>query len=150
MKYWDKIKIILRWKVTPHALNILKLLFFKWNFKIHKALLTLSGLCFMTKILHVEKSFSFWKESESESPSVMSNSLWPHGLYSTWNYPGQKTGVGSLSFLQMICPTQGLNPGLPHFRQILYQVSHQGSSSCFGLYQLNCPEGLQNPLQGWC
>ena len=34
---------------------------------------------------------------------------------------------GSLSLLQGIFPTQGLNPGLPHSRQILYQVSHKGS-----------------------
>ena len=30
----------------------------------------------------------------SESHSVMSDSLWPHGLYSLWNSPGQNTGVG--------------------------------------------------------
>ena len=57
----------------------------------------------------------------------MSDSLQPHGLYSPWNSPGQNTGVGSLSLLQGIFPTQGLNPGLPHFRQILYQLSHLGS-----------------------
>ena len=34
----------------------------------------------------------------SESHSVVSDSLWPHGLYSPWNSPGQDTGVGSLSF----------------------------------------------------
>ena len=56
----------------------------------------------------------------SESRSVMSDSLWPHGLYSTWNSPGQNTGVGSLSLLQEIFPTQGLNPGLPHCGQILF------------------------------
>ena len=37
------------------------------------------------------------------------------------------TGVGSLFLLQGIFPTQGLNPGLPHCRQILYQLSHKGS-----------------------
>ena len=57
----------------------------------------------------------------------MSNSLGPHGLYSAWNYPGQNTGVGSLSHLQGIFPTQGLGPSLPHCRQILYQLSHKGS-----------------------
>ena len=62
-----------------------------------------------------------------ESCSVMSNSLWPHGLYSPWNSPGQNTGVGSLSLLQGIFSTQGLNPGLLHCRQILYQLSHKGS-----------------------
>ena len=40
---------------------------------------------------------------------------------------GQSTEVGSLSLLQEIFPTQGLNPGLTHYRRILYQLSHQGS-----------------------
>ena len=43
--------------------------------------------------------------------------------------PGQNTGVGSRSLLQQIFPTQGLNSGLPHCRQILYQLSHKGRSS---------------------
>ena len=57
----------------------------------------------------------------------MSDSLRPHGLYSPWNSPGQNTGVGSLSLLQGIFPTQGSNPGLPHCREILYQLNHKGS-----------------------
>ena len=60
----------------------------------------------------------------SESHSVVSDSLQPHGLYSPWNSPGHNTGVGSLSLLQGIFPTQGSNPGLPYCRQILYQLSH--------------------------
>ena len=51
----------------------------------------------------------------------------PLYLYKPWNSPGQNTGVSSRSLLQGIFPTQGLNPGLPHCRQILYQLSHQGS-----------------------
>ena len=35
--------------------------------------------------------------------------------------------MGSLSFLQGIFPIQELNPGLLHFRWILYHLSHQGS-----------------------
>ena len=65
--------------------------------------------------------------SESESCSVMSNSLLPHGLYSPWNSPGKNTGEGNLSLLEGIFPTQKSNPGLPHCRQILYQLSHKGS-----------------------
>ena len=53
--------------------------------------------------------------------------LWPHGLYSPWNSLGQNTGVGSLSLLQGIFPTQESNPGLLHCRWILYQLSHKGS-----------------------
>ena len=71
---------------------------------------------------------------ESESHSVISNSLRPHGLfaspwtiYSLWDSPGQNTGVDSLSFLQGIFPTQGSNPSLLHSRLILHQLTHKGS-----------------------
>ena len=64
---------------------------------------------------------------ETESCSVVSNSLRPHGLYSPWNFLGQNTGMGNLSLLQGIFPTQGSNSGLLHCRQTLYQLSHKGS-----------------------
>ena len=67
------------------------------------------------------------KLTESESCSVVSDSLWPHGLHSLWNSPDQNTGVGSLSLLQGIFPTQGSNPGLLHCRWILYQLSYHGT-----------------------
>ena len=50
--------------------------------------------------------------------------------------PGQNTGVGGLCLLQGIFPTQGLNPGLPHCRHILYQLSHKGS-----------PEGIKGDAE---
>ena len=59
----------------------------------------------------------------------MSNALQPHGPYSPWNPPGQNTGVGSLSLLRGVFPTQSLNPGILHCRRILYQLSYQGSHS---------------------
>ena len=43
--------------------------------------------------------------------------------------PCHNSGVGSLSLLQGIFPTQGLNPGVPHCRQILYQMSHKHCDS---------------------
>ena len=46
-----------------------------------------------------------------------------------WDSPGKNTGVGCHFLLQGSFPTQGLNPGPLHCRQILYQLSHQGSSS---------------------
>ena len=71
--------------------------------------------------------------------SVMSESLRPHGLQPArflcpWNFPGKNTGVGCHSLLHRVFPTQGSNPGLPHCRQILYQLSH--------------PEAQEN-LSGW-
>ena len=65
-----------------------------------------------------------WK---SENGSVMSDSLRPHGLYSSWNSLGQNTGVGSFYLLQGIFPTHGSNPDLPHCGWILYQLSRKGS-----------------------
>ena len=44
-----------------------------------------------------------------------------------WDFPGKHTGVGCHCLLQEIFPTQGLNLGLPHCRQTLYCLSHQGS-----------------------
>ena len=67
------------------------------------------------------------KASESESRSVLSDSLRPHGLYSPWNSPGQNIGVGSLSLLQGIFLNQGSNSGLLNCRQFLYQLSHKRS-----------------------
>ena len=64
---------------------------------------------------------------EGETRSVMSDSFWLHEWHSPWNSPGQNTGVGSLSLLQGIFLTQGLNPGIPPCRRILYQLSHKRS-----------------------
>jgi len=46
----------------------------------------------------------------------------------------KNTGVGSLSLLQGIFPTQGLNPSLSHCRRILYQLSHKGSPITAGFF----------------
>ena len=49
---------------------------------------------------------------------------------SPWNSPGKNTGVDCCSLVQGIFPTQGSNPGVkPHYRQILYHLSHHGSPS---------------------
>ena len=58
------------------------------------------------------------------------------------DYPGKNTGAGCHALLQGIFPTQGLNPGIPHCKLILYCLSHQGSpkdvymfiSVCVSLY----------------
>ena len=68
---------------------------------------------------YMEKNLS---RLQSESHSVASDSLRPHGLHGPWNSPGQNTGVGSLSLLQGIFPTQGLNLGLLHCGWILPRI----------------------------
>ena len=96
-------------------------------------------------------SFSVTKRNyqRSESCSVVSNSSGPHGLYSQGNSRDQNTGVVSRSLLQGIFPTQGSNPGLPHCRQILYQLSHQGSLSSKKISSNSCVTGFQSQ-QGSC
>ena len=52
---------------------------------------------------------------------------WTTRLLCPWDFPGKNTGVGCHLLLQETFPTQGLNLGLPHCRQTLYHLSHQGS-----------------------
>ena len=101
----------------------------------------------LNKDLQVSKRGNHLTPRVCESPSVVSDSLWPRGLYSPWNSPGQNTGVGSLSLLQGIFPTQGSNLGLLHCRWILYQLSHQGSplSSVQREYSRQRKQQVQRP-----
>ena len=66
----------------------------------------------------------------------MSDSLRPHGLKPVrllcpWDFPGKSAGVDCHFLLQGIFPTQESNLGLPHCRQTLYRLSHQGSPLTF-------------------
>ena len=61
-----------------------------------------------------------WEHVKVKVAQVVSES-------SPWNSPGQNTGVDSHFLLQGIFPTQGSNPGLVHYRRILYQLSHKRS-----------------------
>ena len=48
-------------------------------------------------------------------------------LLHPWDFSGKDAGVGCHFFLHGIFLTQWLNQGLPHCRQTLYHLSHQGS-----------------------
>jgi len=78
----------------------------------------------------------------------MPDSLQPHGLYSPWNSSGHNTGSGSCSLLQGIFPTQGLNPGLLHCGQILYQLSHHGSPRILEWIAYAFSKGSSHPRNG--
>ena len=56
--------------------------------------------------------------------------------------PGKNTGAGCHALLQGIFPNQGLNPGLPHCRKILYCLSHQGSPILNGITKKCSWKGL--------
>ena len=73
--------------------------------------------------------------------------LQPHGLQPTrflspWNSPGKNTEMGCHSLLQRVFLTQGLNPGLLHYRRILYQLSYHRSP-----FTLTHPDKLLSTLQ---
>ena len=69
-----------------------------------------------------------YKESGvAQSCPTLCDSMEPTRLLHPWDFPGKSTGVGCHFLLQGIFPTQGSNPGLPHCRQTLYCLSHQGS-----------------------
>ena len=107
---WDNV-------VPPETINILLLL-------SHQLILLFA----VPLIQQTQMKARVKRLQESESCSVVSDSLQPQGLQSPWNSPGQNTGVGSLYLLQDIFPTQELNPGLPHCRHILHQLSYKGSA----------------------
>ena len=99
----------------------------RYKFKMYKEIDKFHQDLKCLQYIHVLNYHTVYLKLESESCSIMSNSLWPHGLYSPWNSPVQNTAAGSLSLLQGMLPTQGLNPGLPYCGQILHQLSHKGS-----------------------
>ena len=64
-------------------------------------------------------------------------------LLCPWNSPSKNTGVGNHSVLQGTFPTKGSNPSLPHCRQILHHLSHQGK-------HVPAAMKLNMTTQTWC
>ena len=79
---------------------------------------------------------------ESESCSVMSDSLLLHGL---WNSPGQNTGVGSLSLLQGIFTTQGPNRGLRIVGRFFTSWATREAQEYWSGYPIPSPVDLPDP-----
>ena len=73
----------------------------------------------------------FFKSINSEVKSLSHVRLFetPTRLLCPWDFPGKSTGVGCHSLLQGIFPTQGLNLGLPHYRQMLLPFEPPGKSN---------------------
>ena len=81
-------------------------------------------MCLSGSLCWLSSDLCVWVTLLCSAASGMSNSLWPHGLQPArllcpWDFPVKNTGVGFHALLQGIFPTQGLDPGLPHCRQIL-------------------------------
>ena len=86
-----------------------------------------------TKKNEIRPFAAMWIDAETIIPSEVSQRktsiryhlyMQPHGIYSPW--------VGNHSLLQGIFPTQGWNPGLPHCKRILSQLSHKESPRILG------------------
>ena len=77
-----------------------------------------------TRILEwVAFAFSFSRGSSQPRDWTQVSCL-AGGFFTSWATGKPKnTGLGSLSLLQQIFPMQGSNPGLPHCRRIIYQLS---------------------------
>ena len=75
---------------------------------------------------------------ETRSPALQADSLpaEPQGK-------PKNAGVGSLSLLQGVFPTQESNWGLLHCRRILYQLSYQGNPRCWWTYSFMSSSMLQ-------
>ena len=102
-------------------LTCLSLSFPKRQVKQHNMFSMVSDIYYVFNI--TVKSVSYSVVLDSLRP----NGLWPAKLLCLWISPGKNIGIGCLFLLQGIFPTQGSNPGLPHCRRILYQMSHKGS-----------------------
>ena len=101
-----------------------------WTF-VGKVMSLLSNMVSRFVIAFLPRSLCD-SESEKISSLVLFNLFQSHGLQPVrllypWDSPGKKTGMISHSLFQRIFLTPGSNPGLPHCRQIFYDLSHQGS-----------------------
>ena len=108
----------------------------------------INTLSIMLPVLCSDFFYVHWiclERRKSESCSVVSDSLWPHGLFSPWNSPDKTNGVGSLSLLQGIFPTLESNPDLLHCRQSFYQLSHKGSPRILEWIPILSPADFPNP-----
>ena len=96
-----------------------------------------------------------WKESDSEvtqsCPTLCDPmDCKPTRLLCPCDFPGKSTRVGCHFLLQGIFPTKGWNPGLLHYRQTLYYLSHQGSPRILKWVTMPFPRGSSQPKDRTC
>ena len=87
----------------------------------------------MSLVIH--SCLTLWDPMDCSSPGSS-----VHG-----DFPRKNTGVGCHALFQGIFPTQGSNPGLPHCRQILYQLSHKGSLRIMEWVAISFSSGSSRP-----
>ena len=97
--------------------HILREIVIKQHMEKHYKIMNLEKWC-------KEKKFLIVIQKVKVAQSCLTGA---HGLYSPWNSPGQNHWSGQPFPSPGVFPIQGWNPGLPHCRKILYQLSHKGS-----------------------
>ena len=118
-----QVSMLFSWNIPPSPSPTVYLLKIKKN--------RCAIVILFTRVLQFFYEYLVWKERKFSCKSCPT--LWDpmdcslpgssvHGIF-----PGKSTGVGCHSLLQRIFPTQGIKPGSPHCRQMLYRLSHQGS-----------------------
>ena len=100
---------------------------------------------FFTTVLSGKPIMSTWKWKWS----LLQLFVTPWTIQSM-EFSSQNTGVGSHSLLQRIFPTQGSNPGLPHCRRILYQLSHKGNPRILEWVAMPSSREPSRPRDGTC
>ena len=118
--------------------------FMFWNF----FLIVSNGLWFLWRFQDFQEATG--RHVKSQSCSVMSSSLQPHGLYSPAGSSVHRIlqaripEWGSHSLFWGIFPNQGSKLCLPHCRQILYHLSHQESTNMRVHRQIEKHKGARN------
>ena len=117
-------------------------IYFRLNIKEHNKNCTLQLIIFFPFTGMIRKQLRFLDLLRKGAVKVKVAQSYPTlcdpmELYSPWNTLGQNTGVGSLSLLQGIFPTQGSNSGPSHCRATLYQLGHKGSPDLPGQPQMH-------------
>ena len=99
---------------------------------------------YVTRLLHIVKFQTKW----SETRSVVSDSVRPHGLQLTrllcpWNSPGKNTGVGSHPFHQGTLPNPGIKSGSPALRAVSLPSEPLGKPQSLGCLLWGHPTRLK-------
>ena len=118
------------WKINQRNTQLL----LEKNLCTHELKLTLKKQMLTHGDVCINLSCLVWLDRPKPSMCLVAQLCWTHydpmdssppGSSVRGDSLGKNTGVGSLSLLKGIFPTQGLNPGLPHYSQILYCLSHR-------------------------
>ena len=134
-------------KSSLHPEKLMLCILWEWKGVLYYELLpenqTVNSSEYFSQLYQLKAALD-WKVlwyCESASHSVMSDSLRPHGYTVHGILQARKLEWVAFPFF----PTQWSNPGLPHCRQVLYQLSHQGNPRILRVGSLSLLSGSSWP-----